>query len=931
MKEQQLDFRRGISNNPGDLICDDNSLVRCENLYFDGIQHRPIQEPVGLDVSISGTLLFVHHVPDGSRNYISLSGTQLYSNNAVMFSSSAVYTASGEVVVQAIGNILIVNDANGLHYILWKSSSYKYLGQQIPIPDVKFKTGTKITKQNTVKANEVLEMVADRITAGREYVYMQIKEGKLDVYNDAVIGLYSKNVKALGKSKAFCTPFFASYALELYDGSYIYQGVPQLIFPCVRQNTYAKFHDDEWLTLYTDGMELACQANFDYTEWSDIVKDVVLFVTDGAYVYDTTGDQVEPDANGRMIPDRGYEWNNDNYIIKNYGDYVNANGAYIESPFPGRSMRYLETDPRDPGVAYFYPLKRIAASSDTDLINEIKSLGIFYRIGSLGIHRSDNNTFFSTAGIISPLTLENLVTQDEMDVDWYSRCRFAPSFIKCLNNRLHIAGITRSLPSIEEWQIPWTGGSATTTKNVSVTVSTPSGNLIVSSSFTSSQRFDAYFFYPDPRAKSVTINSTIYTLEEHGSLNGSFHLTKLPSSTPETNISQDQNVTDSTPFEVLQSQLYVSEVNNPFTFRPKNVVQIGTSKILDLASLTTALSQGQFGQYPLVVFTEQGIWALNVTTEGVYASSHPMSREVLIDGNHPLETDGAVFFTSKKGLMLINGNQVTCVSEQLSGKELIAEEADEEHSIAAKYGPCALTFQSCFMAYDYRDSLIYIFPKSGSVPSGYTAGNYALVFSIKGGTFGTKMFGSAITQAVADYPDYILQSGTTLLSFISRSDINRDTVTTTTEGNTSTTAARTYDGLMLSRPLKLENGLALKSIMQVRHIMDLHPAEEEEDDDEEETTEEADDQSEETEGGDDSNEGAGDEPTGGDGAANDTPRLVFGLEGSNNAKKWCPLHSLRGMPWKYYRFKYTFTGLKATDTFAGTVILTEERRANKLR
>ena len=41
--------------------------------------------------------------------------------------------------------------------------------------------------------------------------------------------------------------------------------------------------------------------------------------------------------------------------------------------------------------------------------------------------------------------------------------------------------------------------------------------------------------------------------------------------------------------------------------------------------------------------------------------------------------------------------------------------------------------------------------------------------------------------------------------------------------------------------------------------------------------------------------------------------------------------SLRTKPWKYYRFRYNFSGLLATDRFAGTVLITQERRTNKLR
>jgi hypothetical protein len=85
--------------------------------------------------------------------------------------------------------------------------------------------------------------------------------------------------------------------------------------------------------------------------------------------------------------------------------------------------------------------------------------------------------------------------------------------------------------------------------------------------------------------------------------------------------------------------------------------------------------------------------------------------------------------------------------------------------------------------------------------------------------------------------------------------------------------------------MKFENGLALKSIMGIKHIHDM----------------------------------------------NKDATLTLQISASNNLKNWVTLNSLRGTPWKYYRFKYNFANLKATDRFAGTVIITQERRTDKLR
>ena len=59
--------------------------------------------------------------------------------------------------------------------------------------------------------------------------------------------------------------------------------------------------------------------------------------------------------------------------------------------------------------------------------------------------------------------------------------------------------------------------------------------------------------------------------------------------------------------------------------------------------------------------------------------------------------------------------------------------------------------------------------------------------------------------------------------------------------------------------------------------------------------------------------------------------LTLRIFASNDLDHWVELASLRGVPWKYYRFRYDFATLKATDRFAGTMLVTQERRTDKLR
>lgn len=112
----------------------------------------------------------------------------------------------------------------------------------------------------------------------------------------------------------------------------------------------------------------------------------------------------------------------------------------------------------------------------------------------------------------------------------------------------------------------------------------------------------------------------------------------------------------------------VSSANNLIDFPLLQTYQVGNGDIIGFASSTKALSQGQFGQFPLYVFTTEGIWAMTTNGQGTYTSAEPLSREVCCNPNGILELDGAVLFTTNKGLMLLSGSEVVPFSPLLVGE-----------------------------------------------------------------------------------------------------------------------------------------------------------------------------------------------------------------------------------------------------------------------
>jgi hypothetical protein len=118
---------------------------------------------------------------------------------------------------------------------------------------------------------------------------------------------------------------------------------------------------------------------------------------------------------------------------------------------------------------------------------------------------------------------------------------------------------------------------------------------------------------------------------------------------------------------VYGNMVRVSGVGNPFYFNEVNQVTLPTGTISGLSTTAKALSQGQFGAFPLYCFSDNGIWALEVSDTGTYSAKQPVSRAVCTNPESITQTEGSVLFVTKRGLMALDGSSVTCVSEILSG------------------------------------------------------------------------------------------------------------------------------------------------------------------------------------------------------------------------------------------------------------------------
>ena len=916
-KQQQLLFDKGITNVPSDNLCSDNTLAESVGMVYDNGEHRVIQKPKEFitsavsaqsgNVQITGipAILYVHKFNDETR-YIA-NATLTDSGHPTPYTgivwgtvASKVFTLQGGLSkdnqlityengmkITSVGKTLVISKSDGMDYFLWKNGIYDSLGE-MPEQKVDFWLWNMNKPEGRSGGNRsglyVMNSASSEGILEEEGGVIQIAEYQQETYNDLVVGLYAKNKKAIANNKGFCEPFFIRTAIELYDGSYTHISQPILMLPSITENLV--FGGDAggiFCTTYYLLLKYKDESNF--AGWEDVIKGVSVFISDGVSLYDPSVDQSVT-------------------MISSAGETI-YNGIYRADPHtmtPDRSAYSLFHETKS--TTGFRGIKRRDLA---EIFNDIKSVSVFYKLCDLGLNVTGIGSEKWLGEKFDAHTLELITSQEVLEYDdYYSRCKLTAGYIYSYNSRLNLGNVSRGFFEGFDNFMPNDDYTSSHTYDFYVTIVCDDGNnRIVHHQVSGTyQKQGIYFYYPDSRARHVRIikDGTTCVLDaaltEHSGLNGAsfFYPASLESYTNITieSLFEEKTVTASAPTvnmtpEPLPNYIIQSEVNNPWVFQAQGYFAVGTGKIVGMSSITQALSEGQFGSYPLLVFSESGVWALSVASTGYYSSIHPMSREVCNNADSITQTDGAVFFTSEKGLMVVVGSQVKCVSEQLSGMN--DDYAVKMYGVTdplfpnSSLGNVTNYFRNCMMAYDYRDSLLWIFSRLSAT--------YCYIYSIKSGTFSKYRLASPVQRCVNDYPDYLLQGlDGNVLSLLNRSNINYDTHTATVDGQT-VTLKNQYSATMLTRPLKLENALALKSIMHVKHIKQFSSYE-----------------------------------------ISGVPLkgyLTFRIFASNNLENWVEIGSLRGVPWKYYRFRYDFVNLIATDRFAGTVLVTQERRTDKLR
>lgn len=835
--KKALSFTKGLTNLPSDFLSTDEELTESAGMIMKNEEMIPIQRPVSMG-DMDSKLIFVHKLADVER-YI------FYDEDAdtihcceyvdSQFKTLNSFTISGKITdITAVSAIAVVATTEGIAYLHLKGGVYKFYQGNIPQPSLgihfcRLKDTTAftdmfkdydrtlcdlknvVTKGDKTIANyrangSYIEKVGESVTYSIYYNPIYVKtsseNGQKD-FDDTIQGHVAQTINWTKKNGMFAFPFFLRYALKLYDGSYICISPPILCLPTNNRNFRMspaewdkttrkyKFRYDatEWGTsrMYDiECYELQYNITFpDIDFWKDLVVGVTLFATEQVLPFHLT---------------EGYSIKQPSGIL---GDTY-ANSGYA-SNFAEKKFNFSYNT--------FNAQSQIQPDYKTDkiFIKELIASSQFYKLFDVPLDECDGVTHDTITldkderkireGLLETLTQQEQLAND----DYYDWTKKIPERLFAYNQRLNMIGVKRDPQFFGNYQIVSGSPGDVYASEALVHIVSERVDTWVSANCT----LGVWFYYPDPNAKELifvnnrsdvslpdgmAIGYKRVKLKSHPYLNGAYFFNAMPSENDDY-YTPNEYYTERLEFnrggyELLDSQIFTSVVNNPFVFQANGDNTVGTGSILGIVANTEPISQGQFGQYPLFVFTTEGIYGLSVNSEGLYAASFPVSREVCNNPNSITPTDRLVFFTTEKGLMVISGNTVQCVSTQLQG-------STPRNFNTIGDGNFRAFLKDCLLAYDYRESIIRIYSPTH---------DYHYVYNMRDQTFAKASNESSVVRAVvSSYPDSLVQEADgKVYSLLSKPDINADT--------------RTYAGTFITRPLKLGSSLELKTIRQILHF-----------------------------------------------------------------------------------------------------------------
>ncbi len=817
----------GITGTPSDYECPDGTLAGVMNLVPDGGQLKPVLPPTTLFKLEKGLRVSYIHETSKFKHYIIIKD----SNNTVLWTKGnvdeigsivalKVFGATDEIYqINSVGNTMIAQCSSGIYYFLWKEEDVKYLYLGSRMPELPISFGLQ---GEMVKTEEFTVSFAGIHKDKLFDEFTDENKGKITLQVLAKVNKFIAD-HSLKKGK-FIFPFLVRYAYRLYDQKLTMHSAPVLMIcstdiapQALYKHIYGSGNYYDNAKMFICGM---CHT-LDYAVivgdrinqlkmWSDIIKSVDIFVSKPIYTYDQSGEC------------KGFEEMSS--AVKSYCICKHTNSG-LPATYPRRYQKWsfsqLYAATYNPGNFQYEESRLILPSRTEEQIkSDIRATNLFYFLRSIKIEDLKTER---TKLEIDKDYLQSLVTGEVMTDDYDSHDEKIAKQSFSYNSRLNISGISKKLYNSYNAgaMFPFTDGLVLFDNSVQPTVIDGKDNCAVyffikqsgkdivvqGESFLVGRNSPVlYLHYPNVNCYKAVIlhyssipKTYVAPMEPHGALNSAFFfggwgdLTETSVGIPSASTDQERTID-------IPNKIYTSPVNNPFIFPVSGINTIGTGRILGLSTAAKALSEGQFGQFPLYAFTTEGVWAMEISADGGYRARQPITRDICINPESITQIDSAVLFATDRGIMLLSGSTSQCITDILNNEASfsplslpVGNKVIEKAGMSGtqmNYIPFSEFLKKCGMLYDYRHQRIIVYNPTCA---------YAYIFSLKDKAWG--MMQSSIADGVNSYPEALAMSGGGELINLSEADKEK--------------AGQGVNGVLFSRPFKLDTPDILKTVSTV--------------------------------------------------------------------------------------------------------------------
>jgi hypothetical protein len=664
--------------------------------------------------------LFEHNLPQGGLNLIGVRNNTVY---LVSETETQVTTNEADFKsISQIGNLLTMIDGSGMTYMIWSDTQYTVVkggfgGEQTDSVLGPVKVDLKVD----VDVNESGVRNLRQYYADNSYSSNQASTAKTLCHS-----LFSKALTSESEQGRLTGIFQACTAFELFDGTYVLHSNPVLMSipndigtryenliihslygnqgpfnyltkPCgwdfrnlittgEQNNTYNYYvrnvnsimplygdnyedittdfpylastwiwRDKPYVSILSNKLKFKINANID-EKWSTFIKSVSIFISKEIIPIDISSK--ESDMKEGII---GYSWTGDD----NLG-----------------------------GSNWFMPYK-----TNNDIIKELADNQQFYKVHEITFDELRSITPDTWVDIDLKGKLgENLTMQEELTVDNFSHHDLIPKGQMTYNAKLHIWNYAQTLFRPWGWKynmpIQGVGQFQATTQSptfastyivlVSIKTSTGISKTIRINDLSISDVFsieNLMISYPDSRAYKMQIgvklnSSSGYTMYDYALTASDTHNfaywispTLKPMASTTTSYVSADTINEQNRTLIYKNVLKASSANNPLYFPSVQTYTVGTGFIRNVSTNALRMSDGQFGQYPLYVFTNEGVYSLDTGTELAYNAQSPASMEIPTS-DIVCAIPAGVIFIGKRGVFIIGGQEAMNISKQLEQVQL---------------------------------------------------------------------------------------------------------------------------------------------------------------------------------------------------------------------------------------------------------------------